>query len=289
MLACGVDALRTCLKTALTPLVQQLHVERSTVFDALDGIQFLPVEKDVYLRLQAFVNLTEQMFTAIDETAVMFHEHLLYSGFDQATTRTVYAHVAQHMRQLAGSDDSELNSNNTNNSNNNNIDNNSNNNNSNSSNSNGLGEAMKLREGEATPVHVLTHTDVELTALDAKLASAGRGAADDGYATHGAGSSSNSSGKSSAPVGPGSSLNGAAPLARGLGAPPRRLYVWRCGGFVCVWLVRRGAVTPQFAERLSQFALPHGNSTPIANTRSLISIFVFFFFFFFFFFFYLPT
>lgn len=42
---------------------------------------------------------------------------------------------------------------------------------------------------------------------------------------------------------------------RGLGA--RRLYVWRCDGVVCVWLLRRGAVSRKALEQLRQFVEPH--------------------------------
>lgn len=47
----------------------------------------------------------------------------------------------------------------------------------------------------------------------------------------------------------------AAPLVRGLGA--RRLYVWRCDGVVCAWLLRRGAVTRGMLEQLRHFVEPH--------------------------------
>jgi hypothetical protein len=91
------DVLRACLTHYLTPFVADLNLERTNLFDALHGIQFLPVEKNVYLSIQAFVNGTEQSFPAVEETAILYHEHLVWSGFDQAATRALYA---LHVRRL---------------------------------------------------------------------------------------------------------------------------------------------------------------------------------------------
>jgi hypothetical protein len=99
----GPDALRAALAHYLTPIVDALHVDRANVFDALHGIQFLPVDKNCYLGIQAFVNLAEQALPAVDETAILYREHLVWSGFDQPTTRTLYALLLQRLR-LGGTD-----------------------------------------------------------------------------------------------------------------------------------------------------------------------------------------
>jgi len=94
----GADSLRACLAHYLTPCVDELNVEHTNLFDALHGIQFLPVEKNTYLSIQAFVNAAEHHFPAVDETAILFREHLVWSGFDQPTTRTLYALLVRRMR-----------------------------------------------------------------------------------------------------------------------------------------------------------------------------------------------
>ena len=157
---CGPDALRAALAHALAPFVAELDVGGANVFDALHGIQFLPVEKNVYLRVQSFVNLAEQTFATIDETAVLFREHLIWSGFDQPTTRILYTLLAH-----------------------------------------------RLRRTKADTPHLLAREDCDALASDD-----GNDGSDGAAAESGA-------------AGGDTSVDGAAPLVRGMG--DRRLYVWQ--------------------------------------------------------------
>jgi hypothetical protein len=93
----GVDALRTLLELTFAPLVTDVSLNEANIVDALHGMQFLPIDKRLYLRLQSTVNQTEQTFPCIDETLLFYHDTLLWSGVDQDTTRTLYRYLCARL------------------------------------------------------------------------------------------------------------------------------------------------------------------------------------------------
>lgn len=102
----GVDTLRAALDATLQPMLggdAALTLSEANVVDALHGIQFLPIDHKLYLRLQSSVNQIEQTFPAIDETLLFYHDNLLWSGLDQDNTRTLYRYVSARMH-LCGPD-----------------------------------------------------------------------------------------------------------------------------------------------------------------------------------------
>ena len=95
----GVDTLRAALDATLSPMIaSDTTLSEANVVDALHGIQFLPIDHKLYLRLQSSVNQIEQTFPAIDETLLFYHDNLLWSGVDQDCTRTLYRYLTSRMR-----------------------------------------------------------------------------------------------------------------------------------------------------------------------------------------------
>jgi hypothetical protein len=68
-------------------IIRSDHID---LFSTLQGVHFLPVDKNVYLKVQSFTNGTENSFPEIQATAIFYKEYLIWSGFEQDIMRTLY-------------------------------------------------------------------------------------------------------------------------------------------------------------------------------------------------------
>ncbi|CAF4700724.1 unnamed protein product [Rotaria socialis] len=90
----GVEELRVVLKQHFDKFIQ--HHVLSMIRDAtLDtsyiGIQFLPVEKKLYLKLQSILRRLELRFSSLKETLFLYKDQLIWSGLSQEDTSLVYS------------------------------------------------------------------------------------------------------------------------------------------------------------------------------------------------------
>ena len=59
----GVDVLRMLLTEFFTKYIKNLDIENElNLIESFDGVQFMPVDKTVYLRIICFNNLTNNSF-----------------------------------------------------------------------------------------------------------------------------------------------------------------------------------------------------------------------------------
>eukprot|EP00659_Diplonema_papillatum_P009453 gene9453-14670_t len=69
------------------------------LFDRLDGIKYLPVDRSAYLKMQSVVNHIENEFPTIRATMVIIDNLLLYTGLNLEDTHTVYKFLIRRQRQ----------------------------------------------------------------------------------------------------------------------------------------------------------------------------------------------
>jgi len=93
----GLDELRNKLDNFMPKLVSSLNFDQIDLFNTLEGIQFLPVDKNVYLRIQSFINMTEDSFPKIRYAAFLYKDHLVWSGLEQEDMRVVYSYLVNHL------------------------------------------------------------------------------------------------------------------------------------------------------------------------------------------------
>mmetsp|Transcript_7492 Transcript_7492/g.31726 ORF Transcript_7492/g.31726 Transcript_7492/m.31726 type:complete len:450 (+) Transcript_7492:94-1443(+) len=93
----GVQALRDTLKTFLAQYLLTLDIERLNLVKSLEGIQFLPVDKNVYLRIVSCVNLINNTFPQVRECVFLFKDHLVWSGLEQEDIRVLFRFLRLHM------------------------------------------------------------------------------------------------------------------------------------------------------------------------------------------------
>ncbi|EDQ87021.1 uncharacterized protein MONBRDRAFT_27748 [Monosiga brevicollis MX1] len=68
----------------------QLDIPNLNIVDALNGIQFLPLEKNSYLRIQSFISHTETQFSDIVATVVLYKQNVIWSGIEQSDLEHLY-------------------------------------------------------------------------------------------------------------------------------------------------------------------------------------------------------
>ena len=93
----SLKTLRDKLELFIPECLQSIDFPTANVFDALHGIHFLPVNKETYLLVQCFINLTENAFPAIRSTAFLYDDHLIWSGLGQDDMRAMYHFLVKRM------------------------------------------------------------------------------------------------------------------------------------------------------------------------------------------------
>ncbi|CAF4778426.1 unnamed protein product, partial [Rotaria socialis] len=63
----------------------------TTIDSSYFGVQFLQVEKKVYLKIQSLIRRLELRFAALKETLFLYRNQLIWSGLDQDDTSLLYS------------------------------------------------------------------------------------------------------------------------------------------------------------------------------------------------------
>ena len=87
----GVGVLRLLLNDFYSKYLRYFDVENDlTLVEALEGISFMPVDKNVYLRIICFNNLINDTFSHIRETVFLYRDQLVWSGLEQEDIQVLY-------------------------------------------------------------------------------------------------------------------------------------------------------------------------------------------------------
>lgn len=70
-----------------------LRLNHSDLLDVCNGIHFLPLDKNTYLRIQCLINLLEATFPQIRYTAFLYNDQLVWSGLEQEDMRIMYKYL----------------------------------------------------------------------------------------------------------------------------------------------------------------------------------------------------
>jgi hypothetical protein len=90
----GIEELRNVLKQHFDKFIQyHLHamIRDATLDTSYPGIQFLPVEKKLYLKIQSILRRLELRFASLRETFFLYKDQLIWSGLSQENTSLVYS------------------------------------------------------------------------------------------------------------------------------------------------------------------------------------------------------
>nr|KAG5710418.1 hypothetical protein BaRGS_022236 [Batillaria attramentaria] len=70
-----------------------LKLSQCDLLDVFNGIHFLPLDKNTYLRIQCFINQLEAAFPTVKYTAFLYNDKLVWSGLEQEDMRTMYLYL----------------------------------------------------------------------------------------------------------------------------------------------------------------------------------------------------
>lgn len=77
---------------------------RLDIFSILKGISFLPVNKNVYLRVQCFINSAEESFASIKYSCFLYGNNLIWTGLDLEDQRTLYSYLFRFVQVQVNKD-----------------------------------------------------------------------------------------------------------------------------------------------------------------------------------------
>lgn len=73
--------------------LKSLKLHHCDILDVFQGVQFLPLDKQTFLRVQCFVNLVEATFSQIEFSAFLYNERLIWSGLEPDDMQAVFQYL----------------------------------------------------------------------------------------------------------------------------------------------------------------------------------------------------
>lgn len=89
----GVEGLRRRLEKFFSRYLVTVEVGKLDIFSIFQGIQFLPLDKYMYLKVHCFVNLVETTFRNIQRTVLVYGDQLVWSGLEQEDIKIFYQYL----------------------------------------------------------------------------------------------------------------------------------------------------------------------------------------------------
>lgn len=89
----GVDGLRSRMDRFFTRYMQTIKVDKWSIFDVFQGIQFLPLDKYIYLKVHCFINQVETAFRNVQRTVLLYNDQLIWSGLEQEDIKVFYQYL----------------------------------------------------------------------------------------------------------------------------------------------------------------------------------------------------
>lgn len=88
-----IQSLKQRLEHFYNKYLLTLKLSQCDLLDVFNGIHFLPLDKNTYLRIQCFINRLEATFTMVKYTAFLYNDKLVWSGLEQEDMRTMYQYL----------------------------------------------------------------------------------------------------------------------------------------------------------------------------------------------------
>ncbi|XP_031567120.1 vacuolar fusion protein CCZ1 homolog [Actinia tenebrosa] len=76
-----------------THYLKTLNFSNFDLLDVFSGIQFLPLDKNTFLKVQCFINLVEHTFNPVKYTAFLYSDKLVWSGLEQEDMRVMFKYL----------------------------------------------------------------------------------------------------------------------------------------------------------------------------------------------------
>ncbi|CAN8008348.1 unnamed protein product [Ixodes pacificus] len=81
--------------------VPRLRLQHADILDIFRGIQFLPLDKHSFLKVQCFINHLESRFRQLKYSVFLCNDLLVWSGLDQGDMQVLYQYLVHSVLQTA--------------------------------------------------------------------------------------------------------------------------------------------------------------------------------------------
>ncbi|KAL3275991.1 hypothetical protein HHI36_020722 [Cryptolaemus montrouzieri] len=89
----GLDALKTRLEQFYSAYLKTLKLAHADILNIFCGIQYLPLDKLTFLKVQCLINSLECDFPKILQTAFLYNDHLIWSGVEPSDMQILYQYL----------------------------------------------------------------------------------------------------------------------------------------------------------------------------------------------------
>lgn len=89
----NTDALKMTLELFYRAYLQSMKLANADILNMFSGIQYLPLDKDCFLKVQTFVNCLESTYDFIIHTSFLYNDYLIWSGIEPSDMQVVYQYL----------------------------------------------------------------------------------------------------------------------------------------------------------------------------------------------------
>ncbi|KAK9881558.1 hypothetical protein WA026_016435 [Henosepilachna vigintioctopunctata] len=89
----GVDALKTRLEIFYSAYLKSLKLAHADILNIFSGIQYLPLDKLTFLKVQCLINGLECDYPQVTHTAFLYNDHLIWSSVEPSDMQVLYHYL----------------------------------------------------------------------------------------------------------------------------------------------------------------------------------------------------
>lgn len=104
----GIVALKERFQFFYTRYLATLNFGQMDLLDVYQGVVYLPLEKVDFLKMQCFINLVENTFSAIQHICVLHNDQLVWTSLNQKDVRILYKYLTTSLFPASSDGDDGL-------------------------------------------------------------------------------------------------------------------------------------------------------------------------------------
>ncbi|KAL1501295.1 hypothetical protein ABEB36_006642 [Hypothenemus hampei] len=91
----NLDILKTQIETFFNPYLKTIKMDGLDILTIFKGIQYLPLDRQNFLKIQCFINSLESKWEYIKHTAFLYNEHVIWSGLEPNSMQIIYQYLIE--------------------------------------------------------------------------------------------------------------------------------------------------------------------------------------------------
>lgn len=93
----SISSLRNLMDVSMQQFIMSIDLTKFGLYDVLDGLHYLPLDRSLFLTCLSFVHNVENRFPAIRSCLLLCFDHIVWSGLSHEDTRAVYRFLIRAM------------------------------------------------------------------------------------------------------------------------------------------------------------------------------------------------